>query len=96
MVNENLAPGDIMPADLQSKQKSRVFNPDMRPGAILERLQTMSDLSRACQMLGRAERLGKSTEIDLASSAPPSDPKTAHSKSELADLANPPARVPGV
>jgi hypothetical protein len=74
MINENLTPGDIIPADLQSKQKSRVFNPDMRPEAILERLQTMSDLSRACQMFGRAKRLGKSMEIDRASIGPPSDP----------------------
>ena len=74
MINENLTPGDIIPADLPAKQKSRVFNPDVRPEAILERLQTLRDLSRACQMLGRAKRLGKSTEIDRASSGPPSDP----------------------
>jgi hypothetical protein len=41
------------------KRLSRGINTEMTPEAIRERLQIMSDLSRACMELGRAKPAGK-------------------------------------
>ena len=42
-----------------TKNRSRGFSSQMTPESIGERLQIMSDLSRACNELGRAKRIGK-------------------------------------
>lgn len=52
------------PSDPDPKSRSRGISIDMSSAAILERLKIMSDLSRACQALGQAKRLGKTLEID--------------------------------
>lgn len=36
----------------------------MRPAAILERLKIMRDLSRVCQALGQAKRIGMTAEVE--------------------------------
>lgn len=63
MVNEPLEQGNSFHIDVSSKRRSRGIGNSMTPQAILERLQIMSDLSRACQELGQAKRIGKVQDI---------------------------------
>ncbi len=65
-MDESQAPEAALPNDYDFKTLSRGISVDMRPEAILQRLQIMSDLSRACQVLGQAKRLGRTAEISPA------------------------------
>ena len=62
-MNEPIEQGNSFPTDIRSKCRSRGIGNSMTPKAILERLQIMSDLSRACQELGQAKRIGKVKDI---------------------------------
>ncbi|HAC91654.1 MAG TPA: hypothetical protein DCF63_13660 [Planctomycetaceae bacterium] len=53
----------IPPFNDLTKNRSRNFGKSMTAEAILERLQTMSDLSRFCHELGQAKRIGKVNEL---------------------------------
>lgn len=46
-----------------TKKLSRCINTSMTSEAILERLQTMSELSRFCFQLGQARRIGKVSDL---------------------------------
>ena len=62
-MNEPLDKGSSFYLDIRSKCRSRGIGNSMTPKVILERLQIMSDLSRACQELGQAKRIGKVKDI---------------------------------
>lgn len=62
-MNEPLEHGNSLSTDIHSKRRSRGIGNSMTPEAIMERLQIMSDLSRACQELGQAKRIGKVIDI---------------------------------
>ncbi|MDP1560513.1 MAG: hypothetical protein Q8M16_03865 [Pirellulaceae bacterium] len=61
---EPLHSGDQQPNNTDLKTRSRGVSTDMSSAAILERLKIMSDLSRACQALGQAKRVGKTLELE--------------------------------
>lgn len=50
------------PIEPDPKSRSRGIGIDMSPAAIQERLKIMSDLSRGCQALGQAKRIGKASD----------------------------------
>lgn len=62
-MNEPLEQDKSHSSDIRSKRRSRGISNSMTPEAIWERLQIMSDLSRACQELGQAKRIGKVMDI---------------------------------